>query len=418
MKEKLALLGQRISAFLGLDMMGKSYSTLTGVYLFLMIYTTLESVFVNTLLYKISSEMSYVMLYRGITYVAAAVAMHIAAYISKKLSPIWVVRLGAMLYLVMYMLLFFGMDNMEVVRHPLAVLSGAAGAFYWSGHNALVLGYTNRQNRDVGISILGMISGIITLLVPVIAGFVISGMPGIWGYRVMFGMGMLAVAVQVYFSFRLAPLPQRGKKRSYFGLALQLIRQRSAYRLMLLYEVFRGCRDGVFAFILNMLLFEIITNEGLTGVNTFLTGIMAILGSYVYGKLVTPDKRTRFMVLSTTVLLLTGSILYAAMNVGTLMFFTVVNAFFQLFFINICNNSTYDLTSHSRTARRCSSEMYAIREIALATGRLIGLGVMSAFPATQFGYVTVMLLLTALQYVTALLMKQAGKKVRRKRQAA
>lgn len=404
MKSFFFRIGRRVSDILNLDAVGKKYKVLAVNYVFFMIYATIEGTFVNTLLYRVNPSMSIVITYRAIIFITAAIAMQLAAYLSQKKTPLVVIRLGPMFYLLMYLTLFFGMDYMSRIYYFTAILAGLGAAFYWSAHSILVGHYTTKQNRDIGISVLGIIQGLIALACPVISGFVIKLMPGNTGYRIMFGFGMLAVIGQVIIQTKFYPIEQR-RHVSYFGLAFKLVRAKLSYQLMLSYEFVRGLRDGTFAFIVNMLLFEIVTDESLIGINTFLTGLMAITGSWAYGKLVKSDKRVKYSILATTVLLTAGASLMLKTSAITMMIFTVLNSFTQLFLAYSVSNTTFDVVSQSGAARRCMGELLSFREITLDAGRLTGLLFISVFSAGQQGYLTAMLILTATQYVACFLMR-------------
>lgn len=399
---------------LSLDRMSRKYHVLIVNYIFLMLYTTLESVFVNTLLYTVQNNIAIVILYRGITFAAAAATMHVAAYLGQKKSPLVVIRTGAFLYLAMYVALFLGLNHMRVFLYPVAILSGSGGAFYWAGHNMLVSHYTTQSNRDIGISILGIVQGVMTLLVPVVAGFVISLMPGTTGYRVMFGVGMLAVAAQVTVQTKLHPVTQT-RHTSQARLALRLVLRKMSVKLMLSYEAIRGLRDGAFAFLLNMVLFEIITDESLVGINTFLSGIASITGSWVYGRFVRPSMRPRVVLAGAALLTLLALPLFGLMSAATVMLYNIASSFATLFLLNACSNSSFDVLGQNETTRKCMGELLAFREGAMALGRICGLGVLMLLPHTQRGYVTSILILTGAQLLCALLLHYAQKMVDRKK---
>lgn len=398
---------------LNLDRMSEKYHVLIINYIFFMLYTTLESVFVNTLLYTVSSDISIVIFYRAVVYFVTAVTIHIAAYIGKKKSPTLVIRLGAALYFLTYIALFFGLSHMKQLMFFVATLSGAGSGFYWSGHNTLVVYYTRKDNRDTGIAILGIIQGIMTLLVPVVSGYVITAMGGINGYRTMFGVGMAAVAIQIYVLAKLYPVEQ-AKHISQAKLALKFIRRKLTVKLMMFYEIIRGFRDGAFAFIMNMLLFEIITSESLVGINTFLNGAAAIIGSWVYGRFVKPHMRSQISFIAVAILTATCFPLFAAMVPWTVMSFSTVSSFLTLFILYSISNSTFDVVSQNETMRECLSEMMAFREGAIAFGRLLGLAVLLFLPHDQKGYVISILTLTASQFIAVGLMHLTQKLLERK----
>lgn len=401
---------------LRLDHMRAEYLVLAANYIFLMIYATLESVFVNTLLYRITPAIEVVILYRGIVFVTSAAGMQAAAYMVRKSTPVTVIRLGCVFYLLMYLSLFFGMNCMQVMMYPSAILAGLGGAFYWSGHNTLVTHYTSAWDRDVGISILCVIQGGATLFVPILSGAVISFFYNLLGsvdtgYRVMFGAGMLTTVFQVLYQRRLKPVEQAGRQ-SEIRLAVRLFRDSLTYRYTVCAEILRGFREGAFGFILNMILFELITSESLVGFNALLTGIASILGAWAYGKLVTPSSRMRYTLVAVTMVFLGCVLMLFFQKAAVVMLYAVINAFFALFILNIASNTTFDVFMQDETARRCLTESLAIREICLTVGRILGLMLFMAFPATLTGELCALLILSFSQYFLAFFIHLTAKELK------
>lgn len=409
---------RHVADTLSLERMSGKFHILSGNYIFLMIYATLESVFVNTLLYRITPDISIVVIYRGITYISSAVMMQYAAHVSRKKDPVTVIRLGGALYLAMYIVLFFCMDYMSSFMYLTAILSGAGGAFYWSGHNTLIPHYTVPSNRDIGVSILCIIQGVAALFVPIISGGVISlgeavfGSPNI-GYRLMFGVGTATVVMQILYQRKLPPVEQLVHK-SETKLALKLLRKDATFKYMMLFEILRGFRDGTFGFILNMILFEIITSESLVGLNAFLTGVMSIAGAWAYGKLVKPSLRARYAIIATTAMLFFCSMLLIKSSAPIVMIFAMINSFFALFVANSASNSAIDIMTNNMVKRKCLSESLSIREVALTLGRIGGLSILSLFPSTMTGRIIAMIILTATQYVLAILVGKSVRIINRK----
>ena len=124
---------RRTAEMLGLDRMNQKFKILAINYIFLMVYYTLESVFVNTLLYRISPEMSIVIYFRAVVYLVTGLSVNLAAYIAKVHSPVAVLKLGGLSYALMYVVLFIGMDYMDKLKYIVAVFSGIGMGFYWSG---------------------------------------------------------------------------------------------------------------------------------------------------------------------------------------------------------------------------------------------------------------------------------------------
>lgn len=406
------------SETLSLEIMSDKFHVLSVNYIFLMIYTTLESIFVNTLLYRITPDISIVIIYRGITYISTATTMHLAAYAIHRKNPVTVVKLGGAIFLTMYIVLFFCMDYMDTFMYLTAILSGAGGGFYWVGHNSLLSHYTVPRNRDVGVSILCIIQGIATLFVPIISGSVISlgeaifSSPSI-GYRVMFGVGMATVIAQIRYQSKL-PAVEQSVRESEVKLTLKLLRKDITFKYMMCFECLRGFRDGAFGFILNMILFELITSESLVGLNAFLTGIMSITGAWAYGKLVKPSLRPRYTVIATTVMMLFCSIMLFKSSAPVVMLFAMVNSFFALFITNSAAISAIDIMTKNSLKRKCLGESLSFREVTLTIGRVSGLLVLTLFPATMTGRIIAMLILTLTQYFLAFFLGKSMLIVNRK----
>jgi predicted MFS family arabinose efflux permease len=303
---------------------------------------------------------------------------------------------------------------MDKLLVPTAILSGSGGAFYWVGHNVLVTNYTTKDNREIGIAILGIVQGVMTLLIPVVSGFVISFMVGNTGYRVMFGIGMAAVVAQVVVQMKLYPVEQK-QHASQVRLAVKLVRKMISVKLMLGYEFIRGFRDGAFGFIMNMILFEIITDESLVGINTFLSGAASIIGSWVYGRAVRSYNRDKFTIAAATTLTLLAIPLFWVMSAPSAMLFNVATAFGSLFMFYSCNNQSYDVVGQSDSTRRCIGELLAFREGACATGRMCGLTVLLLLPHDTTGYVQSIIILTSAQVICGIMLRATRKIVDRKK---
>jgi len=389
---------------LGLEMMGEKFKALALNYLIFMIYFTLESVFINTLLLRVSGgDISAVLIYRALTFAFSAVAMNLASAFSRKLDAIRVIKLASILYVIMFAILLVGTESLTLIIFVISALSGMAGGFYWAGHIVLLTNYTTQSNRAVGIAIITVSQGAMALLMPLISGTVIGFLPEMAGYRVMFGLAIVAIFVQALSMRKLTPVAAEHKK-SEFGRAFKLCVGRVLLRVMLFLEYFRGMRDGVFAFFLNIVLFEIVNSESLVGFNSFLAGIASIAAAWLYGKVITPRNRGQVAAICVSALLVFCSILLFALNPVTIILFSVVNVFLAMFINNSAMNNSFDIFGLNEEHRSVMTEIIGFREIALVSGRISGIVIVSLFPATLRGYVYAMLTLTAAQYLVAILL--------------
>jgi len=219
----------------------------------------------------------------------------------------------------------------------------------------------------------------------------------------MFGVAIAAVLGQTYFMSKLS-LVSEVQKKSEMLAALKLIYKQTILRVMMVQDFVRGMRDGVFAFFLSIILFEIVSSEALVGFNTFLIGVASIISAWLYGRLVTPRHRAPVVTASVTVLLAFCSVLLFALNPMTIMLFSIVNSFLGQMVINCAMNNSFDIMGRDETARGVLTEVLGYREIFMMGGRIVGIIVVGLFPNNLRGYVYAMLTLTALQYIVAALL--------------
>ena len=397
-------IGRRVYDALGLEKMGDKFQALTINYTFLMVFFTLEMVFVNTLILRVSGRGIYgVLLYRVFSYAFSAVVMNVVSVFSRKINPIMAIRVSCGLYVLLFSVLFIGMERLASFIYFFGALTGMASGLNFSGHVVLLTNYTTQQNRSVGVAVITVIQGVMALFIPLVFGMVIGFLPGMSGYRVMFGVAMGVVLAQVSFVRKLTPVHTTQEKGE-FKLALGLISRQLILRVMLVAEFARGMRDGVFAFFLNIVLFQIVNSEILVGFNTFLAGSASISAAWLYGKIGTPRNRAPLVGICVSILIVFCSILLFSLSPLTILMFSIINSFLAQMISNSTMNNSYDILGSDDERRSVMAGLLGFREIFLMSGRICGVVVVSLFAAAAEGYVYAMLTLTAIQYIVAVLL--------------
>lgn len=388
---------------LSLERMDKKFGVLAVNFVFLMSYFTLEGVFVNTLLLRISDgDFRVVLIYRSIKFAFSAMAMLFAAAFPSKMHPTKLLRGGGVLYMLSFAALFIWMERLTDIMYFLGAAVGIAAGLYFLGHNMLLTHYTTPSNRALGLSLMTIVQGSISLMMPLISGMVIGFMPDMIGYRIMFGLAILAAGAQVTFIRKLTPVAA-SKHKTELIQAIKMFFTKTTIGLIFILDLIRGLRDGVFMFFLNIVLFEIVGSESLVGFNSFLAGIAAISGAWLYGRVATAGNRAVLVGIATTVLMAFAGLLMLAMNPATIILFSVLNSFMVVIINNSATNTSFDILG-MQAYRPIMTELMAVREVALQSGRIVGVLVVSSLPPTLEGYVQAMLVLTASVYLVAVLL--------------
>lgn len=111
-------------------------------------------------------------------------------------------RLGFFTFILLYAFFLCVMDAAVWFMPAIAFLVSWAGGYYWMGYSIKVPLYTTDENRDVSLSVIGMGTGIVNLMMPTVTGGIISACEGVMengllGYYIMFALSIAVALVTV-----------------------------------------------------------------------------------------------------------------------------------------------------------------------------------------------------------------------------
>ena len=402
-------LGAFVEESLGLNLLGKDFKKFSLMHCMFNLFQGLVSVYIATLLMRVSGDGDIVRWYNLILYFFTGLMMPVAVMVMRKCNTNLVTRIGILGFIALYSSLLLGMNYADKIMPLLGMIAGIANAFYWITYSTYVTAFTEDSQRDVAMAFVGFINGIITLTMPALSGFVIEQIGGFMGYMVAFGLAFAVAVVTILLSLRLPKhvVPAEVKQRTtHYKQALHDIFHDACWRSGMLAEGMRGVREGTFNFLLNILLFEAIRSETLTGVNTLLTGLATIVSFWVIGRIVKPDNRVRVMLVGTIILLVASVLPAFSLSPTSLIVYSTINAFFTQFVIN-SSNTTFFMLVQKKSTLSMREEFFSIREVMLAIGRVLGIVVLFLFPKVQIGYVIAIIVLTLTQFLTTGLCKRA-----------
>lgn len=406
---------ERFSAWIqdtfGLNRLGDNFKKFSIMHFAFSIFTSSYSVFISTLFLRVTGDSNVVMYYNMILYLCVGYIMALAVLYTRRHNMLWSTRIGIFCYIGMYLVLFLVMDRIDQFMPVLAVLNALSSGFYWLTYSALLSHYTSDENRDVALSVLGLLTGFVSLCIPAVAGAVIEAFGGFTGYYIMFGFSFAVAILTVFLSFRL-PAHRQTEKKTYYKEVLKNVFTNRCWRSGMLTETFKGIREGAFGFFLNILLYELVQSEAIIGVNTLLLGIASMVSFWAAGKIIRPHNRIKCMLVATTVLVLACLIFAISFNPVTIIVLGILSNLFGTFIVNPASSSFFLLVQKMPGGMRAREEYFGIREIFLNAGRVIGVIILLVFPTEDWRYtVAALIVLTLTQYITALLCKRAVKAV-------
>lgn len=317
-------------------------------------------------------------------------------------------QLGILFYIMMYVVFLMAMDCLQTFMPLIALLSGLASGFYWISYSLALTAYSSDGTRDTAMGLLSLGGGMISLTVPFLSGLVISRFQGVTGYRVMFSIAMVIAVFTIFLSTRTEPFSADSPRADYRGAA-KLCFTDKLFLNLCLSDTVKGIREGTIGFFLNILLFQIITNELIVSVNTFLASIGSILAALLYGKLVRAETRLKSVRTAVFVLLAAAMMLVCKLNTATLLVFSVFNSFFSPYLVSPAFSIFIAGIYSSPKAIALKGEILAIRECFLNVGRILGICITMMMPQTSFGSVMAIIVLTLFQFIMYLQLRASSK---------
>ena len=391
----------KILNFLGYRELGGAFVLVLLVHVGQMLFTNPKGIFINTLLFRATDgNVSIVKLYNILTYVSECLGTTLAIWVIRRKGAVYSIRAGLVVFLATYVSFFIFFSNLNDFMFLIGFLFGIGTGLYWSSYYLYITEYSTDSTRDIALGAVGVCTSIISFVVPSFCGFVISKFSGLNGYLAVFA-GALVIALFIVLLSTKLKNQMTGSRKSYYRQAVKTVFTEKVWFCGVFTEFLRGLRDGAFAFFLNLLLFQIIQDESLVGFNTAMVGVVAILSNWVMKKILRPHNRVKIMTVSVSVLLCCSIAMFFQLSPVTIIIMSLVNSFFSVYIYNPTLGIFLTLLDKTKKGERMRVELLAVKNYFLSFGRVIGVLLTILLPNTDFGNVTALCVLTALQYFTA-----------------
>ncbi|MDQ0170775.1 MFS transporter [Paenibacillus tundrae] len=354
--------------------LGRQSILLLGVNGLFVLAGALSGTFLNVYLWK--SRPDYAML--GWFTVSQQLAIGLTFWIAgkwvKEHNKMSALRLGTALSGLFYMtVLWVGSSAVDWIW-PLGILLGCALGLFWIAFNVVYFEITDRDNRDLFNGWVGLLGSMTGIIGPWFSGLVISRMTDNTGYRLIFTVSLVIYVIAVVFSFFL-------KKRKVSGTYrwsepwLQLSKPHSPWRPLALGLFAQGVREGVFAFLIALLVYVATAQEYKLGQFSLITSAVALVSYWAAGKWFKPQYRAKGMLIGAILLFIVLMPLLWKVTYGTLLIMGIGSAFAMPLYILPMISAGFDMmgTSDENVEKRV--ELVVLRELSLMIGRLFGLGV-------------------------------------------
>ncbi|CAG7633382.1 MFS transporter [Paenibacillus allorhizosphaerae] len=331
----------------------------------------LSGTFVNVYLWKASRDLTLIGWFTLVHHLTMAVTFWLAGKWVKEHNKMNCLRFGVAISALFYLLvLWFGARAVDYFV-LLGVVQGMSAGLFWLAFNVVYFEVTDPDSRDRFNGWAGLLGSGAGMIAPWISGFLIVRMQASTGYRLIFTISLVVFVIGVVVSFFL-------KKRKTAGeyewlLTWRCLRQKeTAWRTVGLALMAQGFREGVFGFMIGLLVYVHTGSEMSLGNFALITSAVALISFMVAGRLLKPRYRRAAMLVGAVMLVLIILPFFWKVNFATLLLFGIGAALFYPLYGIPMTSTVFDLIGGDKESAKRREEYIVMRELALNAGRLLG----------------------------------------------
>ncbi|MCR8636542.1 MFS transporter [Paenibacillus radicis (ex Xue et al. 2023)] len=331
----------------------------------------LSGTFVNVFLWKARQDFLVLGWFTLVNHVAMALTFWLAGKWVKEHNKMNCLRAGVAVSAIFYMLvLWFGGRAVDYYL-LLGVIQGMSAGFFWLAFNVVYFEVTDPGNRDRFNGWAGLLGSGAGMVAPWISGYLIVHMKQTSGYRLIFTISLIVFVLGVIVSFFLKKRKAEGNYE--WLLAARCLREKgTAWRTVTAALIAQGVREGVFGFMIALLVYVHTGNEMKLGNFSLVTSTVALFSFMFVGRLIKRKQRKGAMLIGAIMIVLVVVPFFWKVNFTTLLIFGVgVGLFFPLYSIPI-TSSVFDLIGGNSDSVKRREEFIVLRELALNVGRILG----------------------------------------------
>lgn len=332
-------------------------------------------------------------------------AMLIAVWLVHAKSPLFSQRIGLLFYVGAFGVL--GLMGQYAVPYIqwIAILFSAANGFFYTTYALQLLMYSDDKTRDACYGLQNVLGGLVGILLPTLTGTVLASFHDFTGYQFIFGVGFGVAVLSVYISMKLKPIENVSPKAQ-LRKAFHVLRAEKPARAAMLASAANGFYGGTMSFFLSMLIFERVRNEFIVGITGTIAGILSILSSLVYSRIITPRNRKKSIFLSLGTMIGASIVLIMNASFPVLILFYFLLSALGGFFLNPPVTAYVGVVENVRQLQGLGSEVHALREFWYGGGRVLGILLTMLLYNKQNSAGIIVLIILFIQIIPALLMKR------------
>ncbi|WP_274649363.1 MFS transporter [Paenibacillus humicola] len=333
----------------------------------------LSGTFVPVYIWKVSHSFALIGWFNLSQYAVSGLTFWFAGKWVKEHNKMNSLRLGVALSGVFYFTVLLLGRAAAIYAVPLGMLNGLALGFFWLAYNVVYFEITEPGNRDRFNGVAGFLGSGAGIVAPWVSGLLITTFKGQRGYTIIFTISVIIFAIAAVLSFWLKKRKTGGHYDWSYGIR-QIRKPGNPWRRVSPAIAAQGVREGVFMFLIGLLVYIATGNEQKLGNFSLITSLVSLVSFWIIGKLLTMKRRKTAMLVGALAITAVIIPLFWPIRFMTLLLFGLGVALFMPFYIIPMTSAVFDLIGKDEESASRREEFVVLREAALTVGRLIGIG--------------------------------------------
>ncbi|MFD0712457.1 MFS transporter [Paenibacillus sp. GCM10027626] len=352
-----------------LDRQAMLLLTVQGLY---GIANALSGTFLPIYLWKASQSYGLIGWFNFVQYAVSGLTFWLAGKWVKEYNKMNSLRLGVALSGVFYFIVLLLGKTAVTYAYLLGAVNGIALGCFWLAYNVVYFEITEPGNRDRFNGWAGLLGSGAGIVVPWLSGTIITLSQGERGYSIIFTISAVIFVVAALLSFGLRKRDIEGRYDWKHGIK-QLAERGNPWRKAVPALAAQGVREGVFMFLIGLLVFIATKNEQKLGNYSLITSLVALVSFFLIGKLLKPGRRRIAMIIGALTIAAAVTPLFWPLSYTTLLVFGISTSIFMPLYHIPMTSVVFDLIGRNEASAKHREEFVVLREAALTSGRLLGL---------------------------------------------
>ncbi|MEF2248309.1 MFS transporter [Paenibacillus sp. IITD108] len=339
---------------------------------------SMSGLFLNLYLWRLTQDLVVNGLYNIILYCITPFAFAAGGYIAKKTDRMVTYRLGIMMIALFYLMVIIAREQVVNYYIWFAICNGIASGFYWTGYLILQYDVSTDSNRIRFLAINMVAFNSAGLVGPALAGYVIQRSAGLEGYIIIFTIAFIMFVLAAVISFRIPAIISH-HKAYYLKFVGIVMRKNRRWVKGLFGFLVIGLFQGIMLFLPNILLFKAVGREDWVGyLGVFFAGVTVVTG-YVISKKASKENVSKYIVLSTTGVVLGAGLLLFEVKLWSVVIFMILFSICNPLIVNTLSSYYYRIMGYLPLRGQLRVESVVMREVFINVGRVISISALLIF---------------------------------------